>query len=67
MALRLFIVAAIVLTVFGIIASAHTNLQLWGVWWFSWFLGAFLSFLVDIALNVYYVTGRGTTRTGPPV
>lgn len=60
MALRLFIVGAIVLIVLGIIASASSTGQLWSTWWYTWFMASFLSFLVDIALNVYYVTGRGT-------
>jgi len=45
---RLFIVAAIVLVVFGIIASAADSSQLFSVWWYTWFMASFLSFLVDL-------------------
>jgi cytosine/uracil/thiamine/allantoin permease len=58
---RIFIVAAVVLIVFGIIASSNTNLQLFGVWYFTWFMAAFLSFLVDILLGVFRVDSRQRT------
>jgi membrane protein implicated in regulation of membrane protease activity len=73
MIFRLFIVAAIVLIVFGIIASAADSMQLFSVWWYTWFMASFLAFLCDIALGAFYVVdgpagpGARRTRTGQPV
>jgi len=73
MRLRIFLVAAIVLIVFGIIAGASTNstppLTLFGVQWFIWFMASFLAFLVDIATGGYgYANGAwGRDSQGRPV
>ena len=48
MPIRLFLLAAIVLIVFGIIASAAASLTLFGVTWFSWFMASFLAYLTDL-------------------
>jgi hypothetical protein len=46
--MRIFLIGAIVLIVFGIIASASDSMQLWSVWWYTWFMASFLSYLVDL-------------------
>lgn len=75
MRLPLFLVAAIVLIVFGIIASAEvsgsTPGQLFGVTWYSWFMASFLAYLADLIFGGWgYANGgwgRGDrARTAPP-
>jgi branched-subunit amino acid permease len=52
----IFIVAAIVLAVLGIIASAFDSGQLWSTWWwYTWLLGSWLAFVVDLVLGSYVV------------
>jgi len=51
---RLFLIAAIVLIVFGIIASASTTLQLFSVWWYTWFMASFLAYLVDLLFPISF-------------
>lgn len=51
--MRIFIAGAIVLIVLGIIASATDSMQALGVWWYTWFMAAFLSFLVDVLIGGY--------------
>ena len=57
--MRLFIIGAIVLIVFGIIASAAATMALFSVTWYTWFMASFLSFLVDIAFSGVYVGAGG--------
>jgi hypothetical protein len=64
--LRLFVIGAIVLIVLGIIASASDSMQALGVWWYTWFMASFLSFLVDLALGGYVVGSGGVTRRSTP-
>ncbi len=68
MPFRLFIVIAIVLIVFGIIAAAGTG-TLFGTLWYVWFMASFLSFLVDVAIGGWgYANGRwGRGGVQPPV
>jgi len=54
---RIFLVGAIVLIIFGIIASAADSMQLFSVWWYTWFQASFLSFLVDLLFPVAIGTG----------
>jgi hypothetical protein len=71
MGIRLFILAAIVLVVFGIIAAAGTSGQLFSVDAIIWFMASFLAFLTDLALGgVAYVNGgfqRGPAQPAQPV
>lgn len=60
--LWIFLIGAIVLIVLGIIASASTSLQALGVWWYTWFMASFLSFLTDILVNRYV----GAQKTHAP-
>jgi hypothetical protein len=46
--MRIFIVGAIVLIVFGIIASASSSTDLFSVNEFTWFMASFLSYLSDL-------------------
>jgi hypothetical protein len=62
--MRLFIIGAIVLIIFGIIASLEAAMALFNVTWYSWFMASFLSFLVDIAFSGVYV-GAGGFSVGP--
>jgi hypothetical protein len=64
--LRLFVIGAIVLIVLGIVASATDSMQALGVWWYTWFMASFLSFLVDLALGSYVVGAAGVTRRNAP-
>ena len=64
MTLRLFLIAAIVLSVFAIIASAQASLELFSVTWITWICAAALAYLVDVLFNGWGVdTG---TRQAPP-
>jgi hypothetical protein len=47
----IFLVAAIVLIVFGIIAGAQATGLLFSVQWFIWFMAAVLAYFVDIAVG----------------
>jgi hypothetical protein len=63
----IFIVAAVVLTVFAIIATAQTTGadagQLFGVSYISWFIAGFLSFLVDLLVGGWgYASGAWGRR-----
>jgi len=49
--MRLFLIAAIVLIVFMIIATAATTGMLFGVLWYTWLGASLLSFFVDIAFG----------------
>lgn len=58
MRLPLFLVAAIVLIVFMIIATAATTGELFGVTWFTWLGASFLAFLVDLLFGGFgYANG----------
>jgi uncharacterized integral membrane protein len=61
--MRLFIVGAIVLIVFSIIATAQASLQLFSVTWDTWLCAALLSFFVDLLFGVTWVDGRVARRT----
>lgn len=60
MRLRLFIIGAIVLIVFSIIATAANSGQLFSVSWYTWLGAALLSFFVDI------LVGGWAWAVGPP-
>jgi F0F1-type ATP synthase assembly protein I len=49
--MRIFIVGAIVLIVFMIIATAATTGELFGVLWYTWLGASILSYLVDVLLG----------------
>jgi hypothetical protein len=49
MRFTLFLIAAIVLAVFAIIAGAANSGMLFSVQWYIWFSASFLAYLVDIA------------------
>jgi len=73
MRLPLFLVAAIVLTVFAIIAGAGTTGLFWGTAAIEWFFGAFLALLVHFLAGGTalwgtngYVTQRRTVVTQQP-
>jgi hypothetical protein len=61
--MRIFLVGAIVLIVFGIIASASDSMQLFSVWWYTWFMASFLSYLVDLLTGLALGAG-GVTYIG---
>ena len=68
--MRIFIVGAIVLIVFAIIATATTGVnagQLFGVWWYTWLCAALLSFFVDILVGWTWAVGPFVRRERPPV
>ena len=48
MRLSIFMVAAVVLIVFGIVAGAAHNGLCFGVQWFVWFMASFLAYLADV-------------------
>jgi hypothetical protein len=60
--MRLFLVGAIVLITFGIIASATDSQQLFSVWWYTWLMAALLSFFVDLLTGLSFGAG-GVTYT----
>jgi hypothetical protein len=49
--IRIFIVGAIVLIVFAIIATTQASGQLFGVDSFTWLCAALLSYFVDLLVN----------------
>ena len=55
--MRVFIVGAIVLIVFAIIASAASTGQLFDVTWATWVSAALLSFFVDLLLGWTWAVG----------
>ena len=70
MRLPLFLVAAIVLIVFAIIATAQTtgaNVgQLFGVQWYSWLCASLLAYFTDLVFGFEFANGR-LGRRGAPV
>jgi hypothetical protein len=60
--MRLFLIGAIVLIVFGIIASASDSMQLFSVWWYTWLMASLLSFFVDLLTGLAIGSG-GVTYT----
>jgi hypothetical protein len=66
MRLSLFLLAAIVLLVFGIIAGAAGTGTLFTVAWFIWFMAGVLAYLVDIAVGGWG-PWNGTVVTARPV
>jgi hypothetical protein len=61
--MRIFLVAAVVLVVFAIIASAaHTGL-LFGTLASTWFFASFLAFLTDLLVGGLNFAGGKVTRT----
>ncbi len=64
MTLRLFIVAAIVLTVFAIIAQAGTG-TLFGVEAFIWLAAGLLAYFVDVLVGGW-AWAVGPPRQAPP-
>ncbi len=63
--MRIFLVGAIVLIVFGIIASAASTGLFLSTTWATWFMASFLSFLVD-ALFGGYIGTAWNNRQPPP-
>jgi hypothetical protein len=58
-----FLVAAIVLVVFAIIAADAATGKLFGVGYVEWFLGGFLSYLVDLVFDFgFSATGGRVVR-----
>jgi hypothetical protein len=51
MGIRLFILAAIVLIVFGIIGAQAASGEFLSVAYIEWFMASFLAFLVDLAIG----------------
>jgi len=71
--MRIFIIGAIVLIVFAIIATAITTGsspgQLFGVTWYTWLCAALLSFFVDLLTGWAWAVGPFVRRdrvAGPP-
>jgi hypothetical protein len=52
--MRLFLVGAIVLITFGIIASASSSQTLFSVWWYTWLMASLLSFFVDLLTGLTF-------------
>jgi hypothetical protein len=69
MRLRIFLVAAVVLTVFAVIASAADNALCLGSPWNLWISAAFLAFLADMIFGGWgYANGAwGRDAAGNPV
>jgi len=65
--MRIFIVGAIVLIVFAIIATASTTGELFSTTWFTWLCAALLSFFVDVLVGWTWAVGPFTRRERPPV
>lgn len=66
MRLSIFMVAALVLIVFGIIAAAQASGLLFGVQWYIWFMASFLAYLVDIVTGGWSPwAGRTVVRQQP--
>jgi hypothetical protein len=63
---RLFIVAAVVLVVFAIVASAGTSGLLFGVGAAVWFYASVLSFLVDVLFGGTVATAIRNASGGKP-
>jgi hypothetical protein len=63
MRLAIFLVAAIVLIVFAIIATAATTGQLFGVTWFTWLCASLLAYFVDLLTGWGYQSGTWGRRT----
>lgn len=55
MPIRLFLLAAVVLIVFGIIAAAQASGQLFGTIASIWFMASFLAFLTDMVFGGWAV------------
>lgn len=66
--MRIFIVGAIVLIVFAIIATSQATQDLFSVTWYTWLCAALLSFFVDLLLGWAWAVGPFVRRdrTGPP-
>ena len=68
MRLALFLIGAIVLIVFAIIATAAASGELFGVTWFTWLCAALLSYFVDLLTGWGYSNGNwGRRQDGTPV
>jgi hypothetical protein len=66
--MRIFIVGAIVLVVFAIIATAATTGELFGVTWYTWLAASLLSFYVDLLTGWAWAVGPFVRRDrGQPV
>jgi len=68
MRIGIFLIAAIVLIVFGIIAAAGSGF-LFNTSWYIWFMASFLAYLTDLVFGWGYADGRWGrgSRQGPPV
>jgi len=67
MRIGIFLIAAIVLIVFGIIAAAGNGL-LFSITWYIWFMASFLAYLTDLVVGWGYADGqwgRGPRQQGP--
>ena len=64
--MRIFIVGAVVLIVFAIIATAQDSMQLFGVWWYTWLCAALLSFFVDLLTGWAWAVGPWIGRRDVP-
>lgn len=64
--MRIFIVGAIVLVVFAIIAGAQASGTWWVTTWYVWAAASLLSFYVDTLLGWSWAVGPFATRQRPP-
>lgn len=64
MGIRLFIIGAIVLSIFAVIASAASTGSCLGVSYSSWLVASLLSYFVDCALGGWVWNVRGPAQ--PP-
>jgi hypothetical protein len=65
MRLALFLIGAIVLIVFAIIATAATSGELFGVSWFTWLCAALLSYFVDLLTGWGWANGAWVRGNQP--
>lgn len=63
--MRIFIVGAIVLIVFAIIATAQASGDLFSVTWYTWLCAALLSFFVDLLTGWAWAVGPFVRRDQP--
>ena len=60
--MRVFIVGAIVLIVFAIIATSQASMDLFSVTWYTWLCAALPSFFVDLLLGWAWAVGPFVRR-----
>lgn len=65
MRFSIFLIAAIVLVVFAIVAAAGSTGLLFGTTAIVWFFASFLAYLVDLLVGFGYQDGTWGRRGGP--